>query len=210
MLESPKSGKHFLANSKEIRSRVANDFRFLRGWVSKPRSVGSIKPTSEQAARLMASIIPANSELPVLELGPGTGAITKAILEAGVPPEKLICVEYNSGFLSHLQKTFQSVTFISGNAFDLASALENHREQKFAAILSGLPLLNFPAASRVKLVSDCIDLMPEGSPFIQLCYGLKAPVPALPGAYTVSPTRWVLGNIPPARFWVYRKQLSND
>lgn len=158
----------------------------------------------------MASIIPVDSDLPVLELGPGTGAITKAILEAGVRPDRLVCVEYNSSFLVHLQKTFKDVTFIHGNAFDLKASLGDQAGQKFAAVLSGLPLLNFPIEARQMLVRDCVELVPEGFPFVQLCYGLKAPVSAQKGAFSASPTKWVLGNIPPARFWVYRKQNSTS
>jgi phosphatidylethanolamine/phosphatidyl-N-methylethanolamine N-methyltransferase len=197
-----------LANARDIRDRVANDFRFLKGWMTQPRSVGSIKPTSEQAARLMVSLIPAGSDLPVLELGPGTGAITKAILAAGVSPERLVCIEYNAGFLSHLKKSFKGVTFLQGNAFDLKSALANHPHQKFAAVLSGLPLLNFPMAARTKLVEDAIGLMEQGGPYVQLCYGPKAPVPAKAGGFSATPTKWVLGNIPPARFWVYRAECG--
>lgn len=189
---------------RSFKERITNDFRFLRGWVKEPKSVGSITPTSKLAARLMASFIPLDSDLPVLELGPGTGPITRAILEKGIDPEKLVSVEYSSEFCKHLQKAFPGVKFVQGDAFDLENTLVDYQGQQFRAILSGLPLLNFPTDKRSQYVEEGLKWLPKGAPFIQLCYGPKPPVKAKPGHFTVEPTKWVLSNVPPARFWIYR------
>ena len=191
-------------NERGFKQRLANDFRFLKGWVKQPKAVGSITPTSKLAARLMASLIPKDSDLPVLELGPGTGPITRAILDSGISPSRLVSVEYNSDFCKHLQTAYPGVTFVQGDAFDLEKALSGFQGQKFSAILSGLPLLNFPAERRASYIEQGLQWIPQGAPFIQLCYGPNPPVKAKTGSFSVEPTKWILSNVPPARFWIYR------
>ena len=78
---------------RKFAERFDEELRFFKGWIDKPRAVGSIVPTSSVTARRMASVIETGSGLPVLELGPGTGVITKAILERGVKPENLYAIE---------------------------------------------------------------------------------------------------------------------
>lgn len=186
-----------------FKNRIANDLRFLKGWVKQPKSVGSITPTNKQAADLMASLIPKGSDLPILELGPGTGPITKAILASGIAPEKLISVEYNGEFCDHLRERYPQVTFVHGDAFDLSNTLSDFAGQKFAAILSGLPLLNFAPDKRENFIEDGLKWLAPGAPFIQLCYGPLPPVKAKAGKFNAHPTKWVLSNVPPARFWIY-------
>lgn len=192
-----------------IRDRVSNDLKFLKGWVKQPKSVGSIKPTSKQAADLMASFIPSESDLPILELGPGTGPITKAILETGISPSRLVSVEYNDEFFCYLKKTFSDVQFVQGDAFNLDGTLHQFKGQKFSAILSGLPLLNFPLEKRKSFIRNGMNWLAPGAPFVQLCYGPKAPVKLDPARYTLRHSKWVLSNVPPARFWIY-EELSRE
>ncbi|MGB7286633.1 MAG: methyltransferase domain-containing protein [Salaquimonas sp.] len=192
-----------MVETPTFRDRLANDIRFLKGWVKQPKSTGSITPTSKQAADLMVSLIPGNGTLPVLELGPGTGPITKAILQAGILPEEIVSIEFNKEFCDHLKKTYPDVNFIQGDAFDLKESLNEFEGQRFRAILSGLPLLNFPASRREKYVEDALGWLSPGAPLIQLCYGPRPPVKSKPGVFSVTPSKWILSNVPPARFWVY-------
>ena len=71
---------------RRFAEKFDDELKFFKGWIDKPRAVGSIVPTSSVTARRMASIIDTSSGLPVLEVGPGTGVITKAILGRGVKP----------------------------------------------------------------------------------------------------------------------------
>ncbi|MGB8293324.1 MAG: rRNA adenine N-6-methyltransferase family protein, partial [Rhizobium ruizarguesonis] len=86
--------------------RFDDEIRFFRGMMQGPKTVGSIVPTSSITAKRMASVVDIHSGLPVLELGPGTGAITKAILGRGVRPENLVAIEYSTDFHKHLQRTY--------------------------------------------------------------------------------------------------------
>jgi len=80
------------------------EIKFLKGWIDQPRAVGAMLPTSSFTARRMASVITPESRLPVLELGPGTGVITKAILERGIAPQDLYSIEYSADFVDHLNE----------------------------------------------------------------------------------------------------------
>jgi phosphatidylethanolamine/phosphatidyl-N-methylethanolamine N-methyltransferase len=188
------------------KDRLAGDLRFAKNWLTKPVHTGSITPTGKAASRLMASLIPADSGLPVLELGPGTGPVTRAILETDHTPAQLTCVEFNGNFCRHLEREFPGVEIINGDAFSLDVTLGPDRKRSFSGVLSGLPLLNFPRPVRGKFISDALGFVREGGPFIQLCYGPKAPFDFVDGGITSEPTKWVLANIPPARFWIYREK----
>ena len=194
---------------QRIRSRLAEKFddeiRFIKGMISTPKTVGAIMPTSARMAARMASIIDTGSGLPVLELGPGTGVITKAILDKGVKPEDLVSVEYSSEFVRHLRGKYPGVNFINGDAFSLAETLDNYRGQKFDSVISGIPLLNFPMHQRVKLIEDLLNLIPVGRPVVQFSYGPVSPVVARPDSYTIKHFDFIVRNIPPAQIWHYRK-----
>lgn len=190
---------------KHISRKFDNEIRFLKGMINGPKTVGAIVPTSIYTARRMASVINPQSGLPVLELGPGTGVITKAILERGVPPEKLVAIEYSADFYSHLVDTFPGVKFIHGDAFDLNRTLAPLGQIKFDSIVSGIPLLNFPMAMRVKLLEDLLDRLPPGRPVIQFSYGPVSPIVAKPESYHIQHFDFMIRNIPPAQLWIYRR-----
>lgn len=190
---------------KAFAEKFDDELRFFKGWIDKPKAVGSIIPTSSVTARRMASVIDTESGLPVLELGPGTGVITKAILAHGVNPEDLYTVEYSEDFVRHLKKQFHRVNIIHGDAFDLDTTLGDKRGLMFDAVVSGVPLLNFPVAQRIRYIENLLARIPEGRPIVQLTYGPLSPVPAGKGDYTVEHFDFVLRNIPPTQLWIYRR-----
>ncbi|ABR62358.1 methyltransferase domain-containing protein [Sinorhizobium medicae] len=181
------------------------EIRFFKGWMSNSRAVGAILPTSSVTARRMASVVDPDSGLPVLELGPGTGVITKAILERGIEPEKLISIEYSTDFYNQLKAQFDGVQFINGDAFDLDRTLGSLKDQQFDSVISAVPLLNFPMHRRVELLEDLLSRIPFGRPVIQISYGPMSPVVAVPDSYRIQHFDFVVRNIPPAQLWVYRK-----
>ncbi len=193
---------------KAFAEKFDDELRFFKGWIDKPKAVGSIIPTSSITARRMASVIDSGSGLPVLELGPGTGVITKAILARGVKPRDLYTVEYSEDFVRHLEKQFDGINVIHGDAFDLDTTLGDKRGVTFDSVISGVPLLNFPVAQRVRYIEDLLDRIPAGRPIVQLTYGPLSPVPAGKGNYTVEHFDFVLRNIPPTQLWIYRRAGS--
>jgi phosphatidylethanolamine/phosphatidyl-N-methylethanolamine N-methyltransferase len=197
------------AAMRGIRGRIATKFddeiRFIRGMMAQPKTVGAIMPTSARMAAKMASIIDTGSGLPVLELGPGTGVITRAILARGVKPENLVSIEYSRQFFEHLTDKFPGVQFINGDAFHIEDTLKAYRGQKFDCVISGIPLLNFPMHQRVSLVESLLGLMPAGRPVVQFSYGPKSPVAKRPDIYKTEHFDFVVRNIPPAQIWHYKR-----
>jgi phosphatidylethanolamine/phosphatidyl-N-methylethanolamine N-methyltransferase len=193
---------------RQIAGKFDDEVRFFKGWLDKPKTVGAIMPTSSITARRMASVIDPSSGLPVLELGPGTGVITRAILERGIPPENLYTIEYSEDFVDFLRMEFPDVNVIQGDAFDLDKTLGAFRDLKFDAVVSGVPLLNFPVARRIAYIEGILDRLPEGRPIVQLTYGPLSPVPPGRGNYVVSHLDFVLRNVPPTQLWVYRRGVA--
>jgi phosphatidylethanolamine/phosphatidyl-N-methylethanolamine N-methyltransferase len=194
---------------RSLARRFDEELRFFKGWIDKPRAVGSIVPTSSVTARKMATVVNPESGLPVLELGPGTGVITKAILEAGVKPENLWSIEYSPDFVEHLRLNYPGVNVIQGDAFDLDKTLGEKRDTMFDSVISGVPLLNFPVAQRISYVEDLLDRIPAGRPIVQLTYGPLSPVPPGKGNYTVEHFDFIIRNLPPTQLWLYSRPKAS-
>jgi phosphatidylethanolamine/phosphatidyl-N-methylethanolamine N-methyltransferase len=185
-----------------VTTRLADNFRFLKALITSPKAVGAVIPSGPALARAMArQIDPAAG--PVLEVGPGTGVISKAILERGVTPGRLTLVEYDEELARHLAARFPRVQVIQGDAFDLDHALRGHNGMPFGAIISSLPLLNHPMARRQAYMDALTSRLAPDAPLIQFSYGAHAPVVPPPG-FSVIQAAQIWANIPPARVWVYR------
>ena len=184
--------------------RLDDEVRFLRSWIEKPLHMGAVMPSSKVLARTVARYVDPHSDGPVIELGPGTGAITDALIAHGVAEKRLVLVEYDPGFCALLRERYQQATVIQGDAYNLDQTLADWKEPA-AAMVSGLPLVTKPMLVRVKLMRDAFQKMEAGAPFIQFTYSVAPPIPkSLPGVHTQASERiWM--NLPPARVWVYRK-----
>ena len=125
-----------------------DNLRFLRALIARPKNIGAVAPSSRALARAIARQIDPALPGPVLELGPGTGVITAAILERGIAPEQLTVIEYDSDFAAAIAARFHGVHVIQGDAFDLGRTLGARHAEPFAGIVSGIPLLNFPMPRR--------------------------------------------------------------
>ena len=182
---------------------LADNFRFLKALIARPKTVGAVIPSSPALARAMArQIDPAAG--PVLEIGPGTGVISEAILERGVAAARLTLVEYDDALARHLAARFPQAQVIQGDAFDLDQTLRGRDGQPFGAIVSSLPLLNHPMARRLAYMESVTSRLAPGAPLIQFSYGPHAPAVPPPG-FAVVRAAQVWANIPPAKVWVYRR-----
>lgn len=177
--------------------------RFLGAMIRSPRSVGSVVPTGRPVSRLMASHVSGGSNLPVLELGPGTGPVTRAILERGVAPSQLYIVEFSADLHAHLKTTFPDVNVIHGDAFNLDTALAGLGLAQFDCVVSGVPLLNFGQAARNALLQGALARVPPGRPMVQITYGPRPPVVPDDPSIAYRGSRRILRNVPPARVWTY-------
>jgi phosphatidylethanolamine/phosphatidyl-N-methylethanolamine N-methyltransferase len=185
--------------------RLDDEVRFLRSWIEKPLHMGAVMPSSKLLARTMAQYVDVDSTGPVIELGPGTGAITNALIEHGVDQKRLVLVEYNPGFCALLRDRYPQAKVVQGDAYALRDSLGEVLDARASAVVSGLPLVTKPMLTRLKLMRDAFLALAPGAPFVQFTYSVAPPIPkSLPGVSTEASERiWM--NLPPARVWVYRK-----
>jgi len=186
--------------------RLDDEVRFLRSWIEKPLHMGAVMPSGRVLARTMAQYVDIDSSEPVVELGPGTGAITNALIEHGVDQKRLVLVEYNPGFCALLRDRYPHAKVVQGDAYALRDSLWNMLTAPASAVVSGLPLVTKPMLTRLKLIRDAFVALAPGAPFVQFTYSVAPPIPkSLPGVSTEASERiWM--NLPPARVWVYRKR----
>ncbi|MCZ8261821.1 MAG: phospholipid methyltransferase [Beijerinckiaceae bacterium] len=184
--------------------QLQDEARFLKSWFDRPLITGAVSPSGKQLARMMARYVDVTVPGPVIELGPGTGPVTEALIRHGVAEERLVLVEFNPDFCRLLHKRFPKATIIEGDAYRLQATLGPLMERA-AAVVSSLPLFTRPEIQRMNLLQASFKLMQPGSPFIQFTYATVSPIPLRNRDFDVevSPRVWL--NLPPARVWVYRK-----
>lgn len=184
--------------------RLQDEARFLRSWLDNPLQAGAIAPSGPALARAMAALVDVSRPGPVIELGPGTGPVTQALIERGVAEDRLVLVEFDPDFCALLRQRFPRATVVQGDAYAIDRTLAGRLRAPAAAVVSSLPLLTRPEEERARLLVQAFGLMAPDAPFIQFTYGLTSPVPRGPGvAAEASAPVWL--NIPPARVWAYRR-----
>jgi phosphatidylethanolamine/phosphatidyl-N-methylethanolamine N-methyltransferase len=185
--------------------RLPDEVRFIRSWLEKPLAIGAVAPSSRALGRTMARYVGLDQSGPVVELGPGTGPITEALIERGVDEARLVLLEFNPNFCQLLRSRFPRATVVQGDAYRIRASLAQVLNEPAAALVSGLPLMTKPLRTRVRLLRDAFTLMAPAAPFVQFTYAVVPPIPkSLAGVRTEASERiWM--NLPPARVWVYRK-----
>lgn len=181
---------------------MLDQLRFLAKLVARPLHTGAVAPSSRALGRAMARQLDPGGELPVLELGPGTGVVTEALIGHGIAQERLTAIEYDAGFAALVEQRFPGVRVIRGDAFDLDKTLGSRAP--LAAVVSSLPLVNFPMTLRESLLENIFARLAPDAPFVQFSYRFGPPVPPRAGlGVRRAAVIWL--NIPPAWVWVYRR-----
>ena len=150
-------------------------FHFLRSWIANPLRVAAVAPSGGSLSRLMTMEI-SSRDGPVLELGPGTGAFTRSLLERGVDEGDLTLVEYGSDFARLLEFRFPRARILWMDASKLASH-ELFKEANVGAVVSGLPLLSMPPRKVIAILSGASTCIRPNGAFYQFTYGPRCPVP---------------------------------
>jgi phosphatidylethanolamine/phosphatidyl-N-methylethanolamine N-methyltransferase len=182
-----------------------DDVRFIRSWIEKPLTTGAVTPSGKALARTMASYIDPDVPGPIIELGPGTGPVTEALVAQGIDPSRLVLVEFDPTFCRLLRKRYPAATVVHGDAYGLKRLLSGLLQQPAAAVVSGLPLFTKPLPMRLRLLFEAFGLMSPGAPFVQFTYHAVAPIPKRLDRVRAEASERIWMNIPPARVWVYRR-----
>jgi phosphatidylethanolamine/phosphatidyl-N-methylethanolamine N-methyltransferase len=176
---------------------------FLAQMLHRPGRTGAVAPSSRALARMMTRDLDPGTGS-VVELGGGTGKITEAILARGIPPERLAVYETNPTFAALLRRRFPGVAVLEADARTVSEA----PLADIGAVVSGLPLLSIPTRVQQEIIAGAFGCLRPGGMFVQFTYGWRPPVDrpvrkALGLEWATS--RWVLGNVPPARVYTFRR-----
>lgn len=154
---------------------MKDQLRFFKEWANAPVKVAAIAPSSPALAQLITRDIGPHTG-PVLELGPGTGVFTRALLAQGVPQDQLALIELNPRFAAQLVKDFPKaqVHCASATALTGMTLFPNG----VGAVVSGLGLLNMRPAMVRDIVGGLLNHLRLGGALYQFTYGRKCPVPA--------------------------------
>ena len=174
MHDKPKRSRAMGLPHGEFRTRATEYLDFLAAWVKKPRQTASVVPSSRYLARLMVGHIdPLDGR--VMELGGGTGVFTRAILQTGLPAEKLEVVEINPAFARGLRRHFPHVSVLETPA-QIVSTVAAGEPGQYQTVVSGLPLLAMDRHVHADILSEAFRMLRPGGSFIQFTYSTRPPV----------------------------------
>jgi phosphatidylethanolamine/phosphatidyl-N-methylethanolamine N-methyltransferase len=187
---------------------------FIKRWLRQPLAMGAVMPSGPLLTRALA--LTAMREIQgrdghVIELGAGTGQVTKALLAAGIAPDRLALIERDPELVAFLRRHFRDPRIIEGDAARLPKLLAAEGVAKVATVVSGLPLLSLPAEVVTGIVHGVFEALPRGAALVQFTYGPAPPIPKplreslhLVGAHG----RRIWRNVPPAVVWTFRRPAA--
>lgn len=184
----------------------------LRRWLRGPLKIGAVAPSGEALSRAMARAVLARLAEPgavVVELGGGTGSITRALLDEGLPPSRLVSVERDGELVAHLRRHFPGIVVAQGDAARLPELLRSVGVARAGAVVSGLPLLSMPAPVVRAIVGGAFAAMGPAGALVQFTYGPVTPVaPSVLEELGLAGThgRRIWLNVPPAVVWTYTRR----
>ncbi len=194
-------GRHTVYSTAE-RRRAAEWLHFRR-FLAHPVRSAAVFSSSKGLSRLVAEQVQLVGDGVVVELGAGTGAVTRALLSAGVPPDKLIAVELDAEMAGFLHQTFPDISVVEGSALGLRELLPASAIGRIGAIVCGIPVSLMPFEQQRELVSGVMSLLPPGTPFLMYSYRLSSPLPAEKLGLSGKRLAFTLRNLPPASVWAY-------
>ena len=186
---------------------LRRNLSFLSRWLRNPKAVGAVIPSGRSLASAMAAEIDLDAPGTVVELGGGTGNITAALIEAGVPAGDIVVVERDPTFARVIAARLPGVRVLQGDAAELRSLLREAAIGPVKAVVSGLPLLTMPDRVCLRIIAEAIGALNEHGVLVQFTYGPASPVSRrilTRLGLTAQRTSWVVDNFPPASVWRYR------
>lgn len=182
-----------------------NFLQFWSAWLRGPHRVGAVAPSSPALAQAMLDAINDEHSGKIVELGAGTGAITRFLAEK-YSTERLIIIERDAHLAKLLRDQLPGHTILTTDARHLGQSLNGY---PCAAVVSALPLLSLPSDDRRAIVAAIAEHIGAAGQLIQFTYGFGAPIPkdeAREFGLQGQRTRFVLWNLPPASVWTYTQQ----
>jgi len=177
----------------------------FRRFLAHPVRLASVLPVSRAVARMVASKVQRADGDYVVELGSGTGVVTRALLEAGVPADRLIAVEIDSEMAAYLADLLPGITMIEGSASDIENLLPAEAGGRIGAIVCGVPISMLGEAEQAAMIEAVLALEPHDGRFLAYSYRLGAPLHAAALGLAAERLDFTLRNLFPASVWAFRR-----
>ena len=187
--------------------------RFFRQWLRNPVQTAAIAPSSQELATAILAELPEGTRR-VIELGGGTGAITRALLDAGIAPADLLVLELNPSLQAQLHARFPEAEVLRGDALYTAelAAQSGYLAQGMAdAVVSGLGLLAMNRETQSAILQSAFACLGPDGVMVQFTYGPVSPVNEgllLELGFAARRGEFVLRNVPPATVWTIRRSRA--
>lgn len=178
---------------------------FLLRALKNPRQLGAVAPSSRHLGAFLARHAAIDDTSPIVELGGGSGSLTRSLIKAGIDPARLYVVELDKALASYLKTALPQVHIIHGNAAHLAKILPPEIIGKVHRIVSGLPMINIPAAIRGEILESCFEIMAPGGAYIQYTYSPRSSINTETYGLKKKRLGTIFLNLPPASIWQYTK-----
>ena len=193
--------------AKRLLSALSDTTLFVQEWLTNPKRTGSVVPSSRRLAAAMARWLPQNPDSFVLELGPGTGIVTEALLQRGLRQEKLVAIEHNPKLAWLLRERYPHAHIITGDAWQLDVLLRERPNPilSVGAVISSLPLLNFSEDQAEALAQKIRAVLEPQGNWVQFTYRIHKLRPRGASTFQLHASKIVWFNLPPARVSVFRK-----
>jgi phosphatidylethanolamine/phosphatidyl-N-methylethanolamine N-methyltransferase len=188
-----------------------NRLLFWRRYLRRPLRVGALAPSGPSLAKAMIETLAPGDKDVIVEIGPGTGPFTRALLDTGIEPSRLILIEFDPEFVRHLRRRFTGVTVVHGDASQLPQLLKEQGHDAVPRILSGLPLRSMPDNVRSAITRAMAKSLAARGSLVQFSYLMAPPLAEAEVkacGLTGRRARAVMANIPPAFVWHYRKNAA--
>ena len=176
---------------------------FFGLWLQKPLQIAAVTPSSARLASVMAQLVDFGRPGPVLELGAGTGSLTRGLLRAGCPADRLIALEREPKLADTLRRGFPGIATIAGDATALADYFAQNGIDRLCAVVSSLPIKWFPVAAQREVVEPCLARLGSGGRFLQMTNAFASPIAIGPLGIAGRRVAYVWRNLPPAQIWAY-------
>ena len=177
---------------------------WIRNYLRHPMKVGAVFPSSGALGARMTSHIAGWKGGYVLELGPGTGVFTKALLQRGIPEEKLVLIEQSRSFAHALQLNYPKASVIQGDAVEIRKYLTALGIEQVEEVVSGIPLVSLGIATRKAICDESLSVLKEGGSFVQVTFFWRCPIPGDIVKKYSGVKKYcgvVIRNFPPAFVW---------
>lgn len=194
-----------IADQSKSQGSPQEAWLFFKRWLANPLAMGSIAPSSAALRRKIGRNITCAPDQVVVEFGGGTGAVTRAILEAGIPADRVYSFEFDKNLARFLAASYPDVKVVDEDCRKAPEILGPDLAGKVGTVVIGIPMITFPLDFQREVLEATFRILPAGGRFLLYTFMPHSPLNRRALGLTGERAGFTLFNIPPASVWAYRK-----